>query len=113
VLAESCADHAIVYRDLFMSNGTLYILTDAPSEFPPIRLMASHPLAAENTPENIKMREPTPYDMDFLPLAEAQRRWGDDVRNGRKNRVLSVDGNTVCLFLFRSCCSSPSPVMPY
>ncbi|KAJ7851025.1 hypothetical protein B0H14DRAFT_2762339 [Mycena olivaceomarginata] len=84
-----------LYRDLFMSNGTIYILTDAPSEFPPIRLMASHPLAAENTPENIKMREPTPYDMDFLPLAEAQRRWGDDVRNGRKNRVLSVDGNTV------------------
>jgi hypothetical protein len=74
--------------------------------------MASHPLAAENTPENLKMHELTPYDMDFHPLAEAQWRWGDDVRTGRKNRVLFVDGNTVHLFLFHSCCSSLSSVMP-
>ncbi|KAJ7233719.1 hypothetical protein B0H12DRAFT_1143502 [Mycena haematopus] len=84
-----------LYRNLFMSNGTFYILTDTQPDFPEIRLMASNPLTAYNNAENIAAREPTPYNMDFLSLAEAQRRWGGDVRNGQQNRVLSVDGNTV------------------
>ncbi|KAF7339005.1 hypothetical protein MVEN_01976700 [Mycena venus] len=84
-----------LFKDLYMSNGTFFIVTDSKSEFPKIPLMASHPLTALNEPENIRQRMPTPYNMDFLTLAEAHQRWGDDVRNGKKNRVLSVAGNTV------------------
>ncbi|KAF7367908.1 hypothetical protein MSAN_00855600 [Mycena sanguinolenta] len=86
---------AAVFKNLFMSNGTFFIVTDSRSDFPKVRLMASNPLTAYNTEENIAAREPTQYNMDFLSLAEAQRRWGGDVRNGQQNRVLSVDGNTV------------------
>ncbi|KAJ7894098.1 hypothetical protein B0H13DRAFT_2339395 [Mycena leptocephala] len=79
-------------------NGTLFIVSDTQSDFPEIRLMASTPLEAWNTPENIRAREPGPYTMALVLSSEAQRRWGDDVRNGRKNRVWSVDGNTARLF---------------
>ncbi|KAK7065106.1 hypothetical protein R3P38DRAFT_2492073 [Favolaschia claudopus] len=94
-----------LYRNLYMSNGTLLILTDAPDTFPPIRMMASNPLDAVNSPENIQAREPTAWNMDFIGAGEARRRWGNDLvgekeeealREGRKrNRVWSVEGNTV------------------
>ncbi|KAJ7858970.1 hypothetical protein B0H13DRAFT_2254454 [Mycena leptocephala] len=80
--ATSLVAHApgwTLFRNLYMSNGTLFI----------------HTLEAWNTPENIRAREPGPYTMALVSSSEAQRRWGDDVRNGRKNRVWSVDGNTV------------------
>jgi hypothetical protein len=85
----------VVFKNLYMSNGTLFIITENSSDFPDILLMTSTGLSAENTPENIAARKPTPYDMDFVTAAEARRRWGADVRQGRRNRVLSVDGNTV------------------
>ncbi|KAF7344858.1 hypothetical protein MVEN_01647500 [Mycena venus] len=96
--ATSIVEHApgwTLFKDLYMSNGTFFILTDTPSDFPEVRKMVSNPLYAMNTPENIRMREPTPWNMDFLPLVEAQGRWGDDVHHGQPNRVLSIDGNTV------------------
>ncbi|KAJ7483559.1 hypothetical protein FB451DRAFT_1350587 [Mycena latifolia] len=84
-----------LFRNLYMSGGTFFIVSNTPSDFPEMRLMISTPLPAENTPQNIAMREPTPYSMTFLSTAAAQRRWGDDVRNGQKNRVSSIEGNTV------------------
>ncbi|KAJ7175931.1 hypothetical protein C8R46DRAFT_75001 [Mycena filopes] len=84
-----------LFRNLYMSNGTFFIISDTPSEFPEIRLMTSNPATAENTPENIALREPKPWSMAFMSSNDAQHRWGDDVRKGRKNRVLSVEGNTV------------------
>lgn len=76
-------------RNLYMSNGTLYLVAGESdrSKFPEIRMMASHPLEAFNTPENIAAREPTIFDMAFITPEEAQTRWG--------NRILSVEGNTV------------------
>ena len=81
-----------IFQDLYMSNGTLYLVADESrrSKFPEIRKMASHPLEARNTPENIAAREPSDVDMTFITPEEAQRRWG--------NRVFSVEGNTVSLF---------------
>ncbi|KAJ7288264.1 hypothetical protein C8J57DRAFT_1279634 [Mycena rebaudengoi] len=96
--ATSIVSHApgwTIFRNLYMSNGTLFIITENSSDFPDILLMTSTGLSAENTPENIAARKPTPYDMDFVTAAEARRRWGADVRQGRRNRVLSVDGNTL------------------
>jgi hypothetical protein len=93
-----------VFRNLYMSNGTFFIVSDTPADFPEIRLMTSTPLTAENNPENIKAREPGPYSMVIVGEGEARRMWGDDVRKGKKNRVLSVDGNTV-----RPTCPCPCP----
>lgn len=83
-----------LFRNLYMSNGTLYILSSNRS-FPEIRMMTSTALEAFNTPENIASREPTAQNMDFITPEEARKRWGGDIDRGEKNRVWSVEGNTV------------------
>lgn len=85
-----------LFNNLYMSNGTLYILTPRPKKFPEIRLMTSTGLEAANTPENIAMREPTSYNMDFITPDDALERWGGDPDQGETNRVWTVQGNTVC-----------------
>ncbi|EMD37594.1 hypothetical protein CERSUDRAFT_114243 [Gelatoporia subvermispora B] len=84
-----------LFRNLYMSNGTLFIVTSEPrSSFPDIRLITSTGLAAENTPENIAAREPTAENMDFLTPAQARARWGGSPDRWERNRVWSVEGNT-------------------
>ncbi|KAF9450770.1 hypothetical protein P691DRAFT_809605 [Macrolepiota fuliginosa MF-IS2] len=84
-----------LFRNLYMSNGTLYILTPRPKKFPEIRLMMSTGLPAENTPQNIAAREPTRENMDFITPDDALERWGGDPDRGVTNRVWTVDGNTL------------------
>ena len=87
-----------LFRNLYMSNGTLFVVASESdrSKFPEIRLMASHPLVAYNTPENIAAREPSNLDMTFITPEEAKERWGD--------RILPVEGNTVSTFSFINMC---------
>jgi len=78
-----------------MSNGTLYIISKDESLFPEVRMMTSTGLPADTTPENMEAREPTTANMAFITPEEAQRRWGGNALRGEKQRVLSVEGNTV------------------
>lgn len=96
-----------LFRNLYMSNGTIFIVADENGRkaFPEIRMMTSTGLEAENTPENIAMREPTDENMRIITPQEAKGRWVG-VTGGRKgnveNRVWSVEGNTVrgiCILL--------------
>ena len=92
----SIAAHApgwTLFRDLYMSNGTLLIVSPSKEEFPETRMMTSTGLSAENTPENIALREPTKETMDFLTPEQAQQRWGSEDKSAY--RILSVKGNTV------------------
>ena len=101
----SIAAHApgwTLFRDLYMSNGTLLIVSPSKEDFPEIRMMSSTGLSAENTPENIALREPTKETMDFLTPERAHQRWGSEDES--VYRVLSVKGNTVSLL--RSSCYS-------
>lgn len=75
-----------LFRNLYMSDGTLFILSGNRS-FPEIRMMTSTGLPAENTKENTAMREPTRHHMDIITPDAAKRRWGE--------RVLTVKGNTL------------------
>lgn len=84
-----------LFKNLYMSNGTLYIITPRPKKFPEIRSMTSTGLPAENTPENIAAREPTRDNMDFITPDDALERWGGDPDQGETNRVWTVEGNTV------------------
>lgn len=81
-----------LFRDVYMENGTLLVLTSSPSMIPDTRFMTSTGLPAENNPENIALREPTPRDMDILSPDEALQRWGN---HSSTRRVWSVEGNTV------------------
>ncbi|OSD01278.1 hypothetical protein PYCCODRAFT_1426009 [Trametes coccinea BRFM310] len=83
-----------LFQNIYMSNGTMYIVTSRPSSFPDISLMTSTGLPAENTPENIAARMPTADDMAFLTPQEAQDRWGGDADKLEKNRIWTVPGNT-------------------
>jgi len=77
-----------VFENLYMSNGTIYIVTDEPQDkWPERRLMTSTGLEAVNSPENIASREPTQWDLDWISVAEAQKRWG--------SRVMPIDETTV------------------
>jgi hypothetical protein len=84
-----------LFRNLYMSNGTLYIISSDQSSFPEIRMMTSTGLPADSTPENLEAREPTSANMAFITPEEAHRRWGGNALRGEKHRVLSVEGNTV------------------
>ncbi|KAJ4490572.1 hypothetical protein J3R30DRAFT_103991 [Lentinula aciculospora] len=92
IAATTILHHApgyTLFQNLYMSNGTLHIVSPNPSSFPPIRHIISTSLPATSSPENIALREPTPQIMDFLDLDKADTRWG------RGRGVFSVKGNTV------------------
>ncbi|KAF8671765.1 hypothetical protein RHS04_08050 [Rhizoctonia solani] len=68
-----------VFENIYMSNGTMYIITDNPSAWPQRRMMIDTGITALNTPENIAAREPTEYDLDWITPKEAEARWGKRV----------------------------------
>ena len=104
-----------LFRDLYMSNGTLLIVSPSQELFPELRMMTSTGLVAQNTPENIALREPTKANMDFLTPEQAHKRWAADDESAY--RVLSIKGNSVSLCRFscylacnyhdRSCTTTP------
>lgn len=85
-----------IFRNLYMADGTLFIVTSQPELFPAISLMTSTGLPAENTPESIEARMPTDRDMTVITPAEARARWGADKSVvGERNRLFPVSGSTV------------------
>ncbi|RPD78405.1 hypothetical protein L226DRAFT_291635 [Lentinus tigrinus ALCF2SS1-7] len=83
-----------VFNNLYMMNGTVFIVTSRPKSFPDIVMITSTGLPAENTPENIAARIPTSDDMAFLTPEEARDLWGGDIEKLEQNRLWSVPGNT-------------------
>lgn len=69
----------------------MFIVSDEPSEWPATRMMTSTGLRAENTPENIAIREPTDKEMRIISTREAEQMFG--------KRVWPVEGLSVCLRL--------------
>ncbi|KAI0298522.1 hypothetical protein BC826DRAFT_104230 [Russula brevipes] len=67
-----------VFRNLYMADGTLFIVTSNPDSFPDIKLITSTGLPAENTPESIAERMPTSRDMSIISPEEARQLWGQD-----------------------------------
>ena len=87
-----------IFRNLYMSNGTLYIVRNDPlnddegdfaavDQWPLVRMMTSTGLPGYTTEQSIREREPTDKDMAFITQAEAAFRWGE--------RVYTVSGTSV------------------
>ncbi|KAJ7644313.1 hypothetical protein FB45DRAFT_293252 [Roridomyces roridus] len=96
VKSTSLIHHApgwTLFEDIYMSDGTLFIVSDNPSQFPEIRMMISTGLIAMATPENMAAREPTANEMVIISREEAANIWGAD--GTFANRVLPVEGNTL------------------
>ena len=93
-----------LFRNLYMSNGTLFVVTDETGrkQLPEIRMMVSVSMEALATPENIAAREPNRFVMMTLSPDEAKARWTTMTGEGKGlNRVWTVEGNTVsstCFF---------------
>lgn len=85
-----------IFRNLYMADGTLFIVTSNPESIPSIELMTSTGLPALNTPESIAERMPTARDMAIITPQEAHRRWGGQSRT-ELNSVFPVEGSTVRL----------------
>ena len=79
-----------IFRNLYMSNGTLYIVRNDPlndeegdfaavDQWPLVRMMTSTGLPGYATEESIREREPTNEDMAFITQAEAAFRWEENV----------------------------------
>ncbi|KAI6033198.1 hypothetical protein F5J12DRAFT_799413 [Pisolithus orientalis] len=81
-----------VFRDVYMFNGTLLIVSSSPSSYPEIRYMTSTGLAADVSAANIAAREPTQWNMDFLSPEQAAQRWGESPGD---RRITTVEGNTL------------------
>lgn len=84
-----------IFRNLYMADGTLFILTSNPESFPDIRFMTSTGLPAVNSPESIAERMPTARDLSFISPVEAHRRWGGEHSTRELNRIFPVEGSTV------------------
>jgi hypothetical protein len=83
-----------IFRNLYMADGTLFIVTSNPKSFPNIDLVTSTGLPASATPESIAERMPTDRDMAIITPQEAHRRWGGQ---SNRNNVFPVGGSTVRL----------------
>ncbi|CAE6342091.1 unnamed protein product [Rhizoctonia solani] len=68
-----------IFENIYMSNGTMYIISDDPSRWPKRRMMIDTGITALNTPANIAAREPTEYDLDWISPKDAEARWGKRV----------------------------------
>jgi hypothetical protein len=84
-----------IFRNLYMADGTLFIVTSNPESFPDIKLMTSTGLPAFNTPESIAERMPTSSDMSVINPQEASWRWGGDRSSKELNRIFPIEGSTV------------------
>jgi hypothetical protein len=83
-----------IFRNLYMADGTLYVVTSTPESFPSIDLITSTGLPALNTPESIAERMPTPRDISIISPQEAHQRWGGQSMS-ELNNVFPVEGSTV------------------
>lgn len=86
LIASFCLTGWTIYRNLYLLNGTWYIVTDNPSEFPLLRMMTSSGAEIWNDQESIRSREPTDKDMKLIFPSEAKRLFG--------NSASRVEGTT-------------------
>lgn len=86
-----------VLENVYMSNKTMYILTDDETKWPPLNLLTSSGYQLKWSDADRKAREPTEWDISFITSEEAKRRWG--------NRIMPVKDWTVSTFskLFYYC----------
>jgi hypothetical protein len=98
-----------IFQNLYMSNGTLYIVRDDPlygeegdsaalDQWPLARMMTSTGLPGHGTEENIRAREPTDKDIAFITPAEAAFRWEENVYTASGTSVSTPTSARTLLF---------------
>jgi hypothetical protein len=65
-----------IFDQIYLYNGTWFIVTDNPSSIPLLRLMTSTGKEIWNDEDSIKGREPTEQDMRIIFPSEAKKLFG-------------------------------------
>ncbi|KAG8880422.1 hypothetical protein FRB97_000786 [Tulasnella sp. 331] len=93
-----------VFDNLYTFNGTLYIVSDEPGGFPPIREMASSGSHMGNSAEEIAAQEPSDADMQIISTAEATALFGHSISrlNGVTFWVITITLLLVFIGLWRT-----------
>lgn len=65
-----------IFDQVYLWNGTWFIVSNKPSKIPLLRLMTSTGAEIWNTEESIAGREPTDNDMKIIFPSEAKKLWG-------------------------------------
>lgn len=89
-----------VFNNLYMYNGTLYIVSsEIGSTFPEARYIISTPLVSVNTEENKRAREPKHNIISIIGPEQARMLWGATGPSSSpiKQRILTIEGNSVIL----------------
>ncbi|EJD40540.1 hypothetical protein AURDEDRAFT_186946 [Auricularia subglabra TFB-10046 SS5] len=73
-----------IFENIYMSNGTFFVVTDEPDAVPPLKYLISSNFSYENP--DWSTRDPTEQDMRFISPAEAYQRW--------KLGVWKISGNS-------------------
>ncbi|KAI0067165.1 hypothetical protein BV25DRAFT_1067678 [Artomyces pyxidatus] len=102
-----------IFQDIYMANGTFFVVTTEPETFPNIALITSTGLPAFNTPESIAERMPTANEIAFISPDEARRMWGGDVARGENDRIYTVEGSTLILNDPDQCTSNNLSLIPF
>ncbi|KAJ9110110.1 hypothetical protein QFC19_001781 [Naganishia cerealis] len=75
-----------IFENIYLYNGTLYVVTNDREQYPELRLMTSTGLPATSEPGNEEAREPTGKELMFISVREAKDLWGD--------RIWAMEGMT-------------------
>ncbi|KAI0301587.1 hypothetical protein B0F90DRAFT_1718463 [Multifurca ochricompacta] len=70
---------------MYILNGTVYLVSDEPETFPDRKYMTSSGINIDNSPEMVAARQPTDKDMRIINTVEARRLFGTGA-----NRVQGV-----------------------
>lgn len=65
-----------IFDQIYLWNGTWFIVSDKPSKVPLLRLMTSTGAEIWNSEDSIAGREPTDKDMKIIFPSEAKKLWG-------------------------------------
>ena len=87
-----------ILDNLYILNGTFFIVTDKPSEFPERRMMIGSGYIVKNSPEEVAKREPTDKDMRVISTKEARKLLGTFA-----NRLDGVTVSLCCWVIGNHC----------
>lgn len=65
-----------VLDNLYILNGTMFVVTDEPGAFPERRMLVGSGYTVHNGPEEVAKREPTDKDMRVISTKEARHLFG-------------------------------------
>ncbi|KIK22693.1 hypothetical protein PISMIDRAFT_102007 [Pisolithus microcarpus 441] len=65
-----------IFDNLYVMNGTIFVVTDKPETIPPRKLLTSTGVEIKNDPELIAARLPTDREMRIISVAEARELFG-------------------------------------